>query len=307
MILLKGLGKYKKSYIFSKNFYEKKFKNLSTPMQLNFLEHFSQLNHEVSKYDTYRSLAEKMVKKSLMNKNINYYLMGKFFISESYRMNIPNDIYFPHRRNLREYIFVLFTLVSFFSTYIWAKSLVYFFKKDITDNVYFEMIEHKVRFVAIFQAILGSSQKGWNKYIIKILNKLWNNIREKSYSHGYTSGIANSGKFKQRLNQNLLSEDFVESNNIYSLLNSSTGKELNFRNIADKFFQQEQMDKAEESYFLFINQAKESGNKLNEMKGLMAIAFINYKNGNNEILQMQDKERFLILRQEIELTFPTLN
>lgn len=300
LILLKSLGKYSESYTLSLNFYNHKLFNLSTEIQLIFLEHFTQLNHEVSKYNTYRKLAKELVRKAFFQKNINFYLMGRFFISESYRMNIPNDLYFPYKRSIKEYFFILFTLISFFTTYMVAKILSFFFAKQLEDNTYFELIEHKIRFFALLQGSLGNPTKGWNKYIIKFFNKIWSNIKTESYSYGYVSGIANSGKFKQRLEENITNNDFEESNNIYNLLNSSTGKELNLRNKADKLFQQGKIEEAYGYYQSFLKQSQISGNRLNEMKGLMAIAFMNSKEKKKKLLSDIEKERFFFLSQEIE-------
>jgi len=300
LILLKSLGNYSESYTLSLNFYNHKLFNLSTEIQLIFLEHFTQLNHEVSKYNTYRKLAKELVRKAFFQKNINFYLMGRFFISESYRMNIPNDFYFPYKRSIKEYFFILFTLVSFFTTYMVAKILSFFFAKQLEDNTYFELIEHKIRFFALLQGSLGNPTKGWNKYIMKFFNKIWSNIKTESYSYGYVSGIANSGKFKQRLEENITNNDFEESNNIYNLLNSSTGKELNLRNKADKLFQQGKIEEAYGYYQSFLKQSQISGNRLNEIKGLMAIAFMNAKEKKKKLLSDIEKERFFFLSQEIE-------
>ena len=300
LVLLKSLGKYSESYILSLKFYNHKFSNLSNEIQLIFLEHFAQLNHEVSKYNTYRKLAKELVKKAFLQKNIDSYLMGKFFISESYRMNIPNDLYFSYKRSIKEYFFILFTLVSFFITYMVAKFLFLFFSKKLQDNTYFELIEHKIRFFALLQGTLGNPTRGWNKYIVKIFNKIWSGIKTESYSYGYVSGIANSGKFKQRLKQNIKSKDFEESNNIYDLLNSSTGKELNLKNKADKFLQQRKREEAYRYYQLFMEQSKVSGNRLNEMKALIAIAFMNSKEKKKKLLSDIEKERFFLLNGEIE-------
>lgn len=226
--------------------------------------------------------------------------MGRFFISESYRMNIPNDFYFPYKRSIKEYFFILFTLVSFFTTYMVAKILSFFFAKQLEDNTYFELIEHKIRFFALLQGSLGNPTKGWNKYIMKFFNKIWSNIKTESYSYGYVSGIANSGKFKQRLEENITNNDFEESNNIYNLLNSSTGKELNLRNKADKLFQQGKIEEAYGYYQSFLKQSQISGNRLNEIKGLMAIAFMNAKEKKKKLLSDIEKERFFFLSQEIE-------
>ena len=303
LILLKSLGSYSKSYTLSLDFYKHSFSHLSNELQLIFLEHFTQLNHEVSKYNTYRVLAKELTRKAFFQRNINSYLMGKFFISESYRMNISNNVYFSYKREKKEYFFVLFTIFSFFSTFLVAQTLTKFFQEKVQDKTRFEMIEHKIRFFALLQGVLGNVNRGWNKYISKFLNNTWNKIKTESYSYGYTSGIANSSKFKQRLNANIKNETFEESNNIYNLLASSTGKELNLMSEADKLLKQGLMDGAKEKYYLFIQQSKISGNRLNEIKGLIALVFMNYNNNTIPILPLKDKERFFTLKEEIEGKF----
>jgi hypothetical protein len=132
----------------------------------------------------------------------------------------------------------------------------------------------------------------------KILLRIWESIRDTSYEVGYSAGIANSGKFKYRLIP--IEKTKSESANIYALTTSATGSELLFRNEADRLLNDRKFHESRAKFIEYSDMAKESGNTLNEIKGLIGFAYANRLEGKRPLLSDELKNRFSSLITQVE-------
>ena len=119
-----------------------------------------------------------------------------------------------------------------------------------------------------------------------------------SHRAGYSAGIANSGKFKYRLNPSEKTK--AESANIYSLTTSATGSELLIRNEADQLLRDKQYDESRKKFIEYSDMAEKSGNTLNEIKGIIGYAYSNYMEGKAPLLPESLKERYRMLVNMVE-------
>jgi hypothetical protein len=169
---------------------------------------------------------------------------------------------------------------------------------DLEAGTRHELIEHLIRFIAFIQARFGSTAVGWNPILKPLLLGSWRFIRSISYRVGYAAGVANAEKFSSRVVKHAPNEKERES--IYRLLSSPTGLELSIRNNADASVASKQYDRAKELYNSLISSAKESGNRLNEMKGILGIAHVNVLLNIYPSLSIEQLNRFDELSREIE-------
>jgi len=296
-ILLKSMGFYKKAYVYGIDIYSKDLSKLEKDLKIKFLKNFAQLNHEVSKYETYKKISFFVMKYSIKKLDINSSIETMCYIAEAYRMNIVNSLYFKFKKSKKEYLFMIAVFGLFTIVYFFNKVLKILFSKKLKYYVLFEILEHEIRFFSIIQNVFEK-----NKIVRKVLIFLWDYLKKESYKIGYTAGIANSLKFKQRLMKNSIDE-YEDAENIYNLLTSSTGKDLNLKNIADKAFAKGEFKEAKKMFQVLIKQAYKNGNRLNEMKGILALAVINLKLNRTKLLDEKYLKRFDDLSLEIEGVF----
>ncbi|MCG7536806.1 SIR2 family protein [Pseudoalteromonas sp. OOF1S-7] len=303
-ILLAKLGKYRKAYECALDLECNKLTYLTRPSSKRLLLlTCARLSHEISRYESCRAYA-KQVLNTLKNKpepDVNAELQARCLVSESLRMEIPNDMYFIQRKTFKDYLYILYVVGHFAYSSITnriairAGGLAY---SRLNAETQHELIEHHIRFTAIIQSVLGSPQRGWNNFVKSYLGHKWEDIREMSYRSGYSAGIANAGKFKYRLDPTEKAK--AESANIYSLTSSATGAELLIRNEADKLLREKQYDKCRHKFLEYADMAKMSGNTLNEIKGIIGFAYSNQMEGKAYILPASLKQRYCALAGMVE-------
>jgi hypothetical protein len=300
--MLSALGKYKLAYDYASNFCKTEY-NLPLKHRLILMLIRSRLNHEISRYETCGKFAKETISliKNNISENLDVFIQSKCLVSESLRMNIPNDVYFNSWKGVTFYFFLPYVLLHFLYTLFFIKFYCYLNRKKISDlnsATQHEIIEHKIRFYAILQSLLWGCVKKDKKNIKKFFINIWDFLRNESYIFGYASGIANAGKFKYRI----YPEDNTssEANEIFSLTTSSTGQELMTRNVADRNIKDKQYDLARNHYRKYSEMAKTSGNKLNEIKGYTGIAYANYLQGIEPLLQEKEYDCYVKLIDYIE-------
>jgi len=297
------IGHYKKAHRLLLHIEEKQFEQLSTNHQILLLLALSRIHHEVSLYKTCGVYAEKAL--DLIRKSdggvFRYEVQARCLLSESKRMLIPNDIYQFSPENTNYPIEKLRVLLHFVSTTLLI--LLKTISKELRNekekpDANHEFIEHQIRLIALIQSFAGNPLTGWPILIKEALSWFWKRIRKKSTLIGYPAGIANAQKFEFRLNQDSTSID--ESKNIYSLLTSSTGEELLLRNEAELFLKNKNYDQAIQKFSEYIKKARISGNRLNEIKGIIGFAKARKDRGDYPVLTDAEKSRFSELYPKIE-------
>jgi hypothetical protein len=263
----------------------------------------ARLSHEISRYESCKKYAKQVlaILKSKGGYEINAALQANCLVSEANRMSIPNDIYFGQPKKIDDYFHVLFVVVHFILTTFTSKARMFYHKlrySDLSVETQHELIEHRIRFWALIQSIMGSPQRGWNKIWKAFLVRIWDIIRDAGYQAGYSAGIANSGKFKYRLIP--LEKTRYESSNIYSLTTSATGTELLLRNEADQLLRDGEFDESRKRFIDYADMARKSGNILNEIKGIIGFAYASRMEGKEPLLTEGLRNRFSILITEVE-------
>lgn len=263
----------------------------------------ARLCHETSRYVSCQKYARQVLA-LLRNKdeyNIDVALQASCLLSEAHRMSIPNDIYFSQPKKLGDYFHVAFVVAHFIFSIILEKMRMHYRKKHysgLSTDTQHELIEHRIRFYALIQSILGSHKRDWSRLAKVFLLRRWDSIRDKSYRVGYSAGIANAGKYRYRLIP--LEETKSESANIYAITTSATGSQLLLRNEADQLLRNNKFEESRGKFIEYYNMAKKSGNALNEVKGLIGYAYANHMEGMTPLLTDHFKERFNILTNAIE-------
>ncbi len=303
-ILLAKLGEYRKAHKCALDMEGSKLSCITRPLNKHLLLlTCARLSHEISRYESCRSYALRVLNmlKNQSEYDVNIELQARCLLSESLRMGIPNDIYFIQRKRPSDYLYILYVVGYFIYTSI-VNSLKIRFGKltyfELRAETQHELIEHRIRFYAIIQSVFGSPQRGWNKYARNFLTRRWDDIKQMSHRAGYSAGIANSGKFKYRLNPSEKTK--AESANIYSLTTSATGSELLIRNEADQLLRDKQYDESRKKFIEYSDMAKKSGNTLNEIKGIIGYAYSNYMEGKAPLLPEFLKERYRMLVNMVE-------
>lgn len=303
-VLLAKLGEYRKAHRCALGIESRNLSCITRPFSKHLLLlTCARLSHEISRYESCQSYAIRVLGalKNQSEYDVNVEVQARCLVSESLRMGIPNDIYFTQNKRLNDYLYVLYVAGHFFYTSIMnglvirSCALTYFELRAETQH---EMIEHRIRFYALIQSVLGSSQRGWNKYAKNFLTHKWDNIKQMSYRAGYSAGIANSGKFKYRLNPSEKTK--AESANIYSLTTSATGSELLIRNEAEQLLRKKQYNESRKKFIEYSEMAEKSGNTLNEIKGIIGYAYSNYMEGNSPLLPEALKKRYCLLVKKVE-------
>lgn len=290
--LITKISDYKKAHQLNSTLLkEQNFKYLKKIEALVLLS-MSRLSHEVSHYIDSRKYAKRVLSISRINNDLDSKIQALCLISESFRMAIPKDYYFFNNLAIIFFPLLIIVILHFLMSLINIYISMFINKKsfrDLSINAQHEVIEHVIRFVAIFQSIFGNPKTGWNENVRKILRKIWLKIKEFCKTVGNASGIANAGRFLDRLIEGKFDES--ESNDIYFLITYSTGKELVKRNIAEKLLLNGNVFESKKIMNEYIYMAKDSGNKLNEIKGLLGIAYINYTTKHFPLLRKSEQNR----------------
>ena len=84
------------------------------------------------------------------------------------------------------------------------------------------------------------------------------------------------------------------------LTTSSTGAELLLRNEADKLLRDREFDKSRSKFIEYANMARKSGNRLNEIKGILGYAYANHMEKKKPLLTADLRKRFSTIAPEIE-------
>lgn len=263
----------------------------------------ARLSHELSRYSSCRRYARLALRHSrtMADGGLEIRLQARCLLSEALRMSIPGETYFSRRGDIRLYaLFVLAVLHFVFTASLNRCSMLFAGKKlsDLNTAPQHELLEHSIRLGAILQRALGSPQKGWRRLWRKLLEARWNRLHAISYKLGYAAGVANTRRFLYRLDPNR--EVKTESDNIYNLMTYSTGKELSARNLADVAVNEGRFDDARVLYRDFIARAQTSGNRLNAIKGLAGIMYVNHLAGVKPLLDQGEADLFCSLTAEFE-------
>lgn len=302
--LIAKLGLYHDAHMYATELEKTKLSSfIRSSTKHNLLLTCARLNHEVSRYESCRNYARKVLSMQTRKEgvDVNAVLQASCLVSEAYRMSIPNDIYFSQPMTLSDYSYILFVAVHFIITTFISKVRMLYHRlqySDLSAETQHELIEHRIRFYALIQSILGSPERGWNRFVKAFLSRIWDGIRDASYRVGYSAGIANSGKFKYRLAPSEKTRH--ESANIYMLTTSSTGAELLLRNEADKLLRDREFDKSRSKFIEYANMARKSGNRLNEIKGILGYAYANHMEKKKPLLTADLRKRFSTIAPEIE-------
>lgn len=302
--LLAKLGYYREAHQYATEIATTKLSQFSRPSsKYHLLLTCARLSHEISKYESCKKYASQalVMLKSNNQYDINTHIQAGCLVSESYRMSIPNDIYFIQPKKLLDYAYVFFVLAHFAGVFFMTKIRLGYHKlrySDLSTETQHELIENSIRFYALIQSIIGSPHRDWNRFAKAYLIKIWDGIRDTSYNAGYAAGIANSGKFKYRLNP--LEKTKSESANIYALTTSATGMELLLRNEADQLLCVRKYDESRARFIEYADMAKKSGNALNEVKGIIGFAYANHIEGKTPLLTDVLKKRFFMVKSQVE-------
>jgi len=295
-ILIFRLGNYKKARGLILFLLEENNRKHLRNLDLKLLLATSRLSHEVSRYIDSRNYAKEALIEAIKLDDINYEIQARCLISESFRMVVPNDYYFYKELGLIYTPFLSIVLLHFIYSFTRISLRMLFTKTDFGElnvDTQHELLEYRVRLVSLIRSILRNPNSGWNNFSKRLLLKYWIKIRDKSYSAGYTAGIANTSRHINRMMENSSSKN--ESNEIYSLITYSTGKELMLRNEAEQLLSEGKFSESKVRLIRYMNMAQRSGNILNEIKGIIGISFINSLSNYSPLLTKAQYKRLKLL------------
>lgn len=292
-ILLQAIGKYRNAYIeLTKIRYEINQKRL----YLILIKHLSQLSHEIGKYHNCYLFSKILYKES---DDVSDKIIALCLLCESFRMLVPNELYFKYEKNIVDkiffYVFSIFVIIIFLVVWKYLDFMKNRSSISWTVSASHEYIEHKIRAISILIKIEGSS-KGKLRLKNRILYLL-NQLKDNSQKEGYAAGIANSDKFRRKLIHFDMINDNAES--IYSMITSSTGTEILLRDNAEKKLKDKKYIEARCLVYQSIELAKYSGNTMNEIKAYLLLAYLNYQD-KSYYLNKQDVEYFESLVKNID-------
>ncbi len=242
----------------------------------------SKLSHETSRYESsemYAKAALKMTKK--MGNLSSYSTICWCQICEAKRMLTANDTSFLKNFNYVDslLIFLLFITTSIRMN-LKHKQINYeiYTNKSVSEIIASnESIEHRIRFLALFQTIskpiIDSKVFFISSLVKEFLITKWEAIQKESYYKGYTQGIANSLKYITRIKKDLNLQ--VEAEHVYELTTSYTGKTLSIRNRVEYYFEKGEFEKSKDYYCEVFKYGVKSGNRLNAIKGILGVAKCN--------------------------------
>ncbi|NMC58235.1 MAG: hypothetical protein GYA51_02390 [Candidatus Methanofastidiosa archaeon] len=304
-ICLKNISLYNNSYkkilkLVKKNeSIKSRKKKLPIEHEIIMLLFCARLSHETSQNISIKKYAKEVVKKVKINKinNPNFRIQARCLISESLRMRIPNDHFFPHPQKFKLFLMVLFTIFHFCFTSVnnyfdlWIHGNR-FNKLDVATQQ--EMIEHDIRLLISLQKVF--IRKNSKKILIQIFCNLWHKIENVCISYGYAGGIANTLRYRWRISST--NEIRNKAKNIYSIITYSTGHEILLKDEAGKFVEERKFIQSEKRFIELINIANKSGNALNEIKGILGLSFVIL--ARKQKIPSKWKKRFKELYPKIE-------
>jgi hypothetical protein len=244
-LLCKEIGEYKFAFKKLKELhYEHKFSDIA--YQIGMLLYLSKLAHENSKFETCHSYAKQalIISKTLRKETslIPYEIIARSLISESKRMLIAHDTIYSNNFNIIPFIFAI---ISFVLTKKKLNNLYRKIKQQKVIEIWatHEIIEHKIRLIALLQAFfiaIFNKAKGW-------LIEQWEAIRQESFNVGYSHGIANTWKYQMRLTKKISEMD--EGKRIYDMTTAATGQGLLVRNQAEIYFENGNYNEAKDLFY----------------------------------------------------------
>ncbi|TSA26673.1 hypothetical protein D4R71_03465 [bacterium] len=307
-LLCKEIGEYEIAYDMLLKLYHICFSLFSNDeKRAILLINLSKLAHENSKYESCGYFAKNALEITKKDPSLDSYsIVSLCQISESKRMLIAHDISFFYNFN---YFDSFLAIMSFIKNGIIIKRKVRkikaFSDKDILTSHTFavhDSMEHKIRFIALLQAIVKPSiDKNItfvSSSIRKYLTKKWQKIRKECVFEGYSHGVANTFKFQTRIDRNM--DALAEGEHIYDLTTAATGKGLALRNRAEDYFKKKDYERSKQFFGNFFDNGINSGNKLNAIKGLLGIAKCNKALAVNPLLEQDDLEKLKDLMRSIE-------
>ena len=306
-LLCKEIGDYEIAYGILLKLFHNSFSFFSNEKKAILLINLSKLAHENSKYEKCGSFAKKALEITKKDPSLDSYsIVSLCQISESKRMLIAHDISFFYNIN---YFDSFLAIISFIKNGIIIKRKIRKIKvsndKDILTSHTFaihDSIEHKIRFNALLQAIvkpiIDKNVTFISNSLRKYLLEKWEKIMKESSFEGYSHGIANSLKFKTRINRNM--DTLAEGEHIYELTTAETGKGLTLRNRAEYYFEKKDYERSKQLFFDFFDNGFNSGNKLNAIKGLLGVAKCNEALAINPLLEQDDLKKLKELMASIE-------
>ena len=306
-LLCKETGEYEIAYEILCNIFHNSFLAFNVEKKILLLITLSKLAHETSRYkssEIFAKAALEMIKK-MSNLN-SYSIICWCQICEAKRMLIAHDTSFFYNFNYLDSFLVFFS-------FIYTSIRINLKNKRINYDIYTnksvseiiasnESIEHRIRFLALFQAIskpiIDSNIFFISSLVKNFLIKRWKIIQKESYYKGYSQGIANSLKYMTRIEKDLNLQ--VEAEHIYELTTSYSGKALSQRNKAEYYFEKGEFEKSKEYYVKVYKYGVKSGNRLNSIKGMLGVAKCNKALGINPLLNTQELDELKELMNQVE-------
>lgn len=274
---------------------------IDNPMYGRYLLMKSRLCHEVSSYRRSYFLAKvayTWARSQAEPVRSNVLIQASCLMEEAKRVDIPFDTYFQESISKK---IVPTTLLLVTSLYTWFICSVRAFslkrREELENESIHAIIEHKIRLLSVLQGPTLVIPGKWRSIPTLILKSSWKKLVKQSKKQGYAEGIANCNKFASRLPLNIREES---DDSVYRLLSSNTGLELTFRNEANAELETGNHQAAKEKFELMIRSSRESGNRLNEIKGLLGFAMANIASGGVPPLSASQLDRFDGLIDELD-------
>lgn len=243
-------------------------------------------SHEVSNYTSYGKAAWRALLSAAGRRNDVIHCLT--MLSESHRMLIPSDGYFPRPWLLKAAVPLMVgaTLIHFAVVFLIIRALMPGGGLPaLPPESRHAVIEHAIRFLALVQKMaldLGAAPGGTP---IRLLSRAWMRVRSISETHGYAAGIANAHKFHFRIAPD---EGHGLADDIYRMFAQETGAELLRRNEADRLLNRDDYGGAIAAYGDFLSMAQASGNRLNAIKALHGLFTARQRAGHAPIATEQE-------------------
>lgn len=302
-LLVKETGNYKLAYKLLLGLYRNS--SLSAEKRAILLLSLSSLAHENSLYESCGFFAKEALRVAQLKGNLdNYAVRALLQTSEAKRMLIAHDAVFIPNINYPDAALALF---SFLTNAFLVRKKIQKIKnikgKKIADIfAIHDLIEHRIRFLAMVQAlfkpILDKKETVFTKLIRTWLINRWQEIQQESFLEGHSHGIATAIRFETRIKWNV--DELHDGAHIFEMRTYETGKGLALNNIAEDLFKRGQYTDAKKYYLEFSNTGLKSGNKLNAIKGLLGIAKCNRVLLTTPLLEQNDLVVLKELMRDVE-------
>lgn len=221
-------------------------------------------------------------------------------LSESMRMRIPADGYFPLPPLLKLLVafFSIITALHFMIVLCFLRLLLVGRRLgDLSPEARHSVIEHQIRCLALAQRMLGAMSASQHRVVNRLLRGAWRRIFDTSHSHGYAAGMANAYKFLYRIARDA---DHGPAGEIYKLFSYRTGEELMRRNEADRALQAGDFQEALQKFDQFRSMAALSGNRLNEIKAYQGMFRARQCLGNARLASEEERRVYSALTRNFE-------